>query len=347
MKWHGDDAMRKTKPKRAVAAARELLALAIVSIALAGPVEANVTAAPFPVHGTVLSVQAPGVVIAAIDAVPGMYASQTRRYHTQATVRAGETFDAYLDPETATLDDVNEAAAYVPGLPNRLIERPLARGDSLPDYRFVTQTGRTLRFSELRGKVVLLSFVYSRCPDVTICPAISGKFSYLQHHLDPSRFQLVEMTLDPLEDSPATLAEYGKHFDADPSRWSLITGESAQIKNVLDSFSLDPLETGPGRIIHDDTLVIVKADGTIAELIPTSGWSPDDVLATADNVAGLSSNPLRRFELATVAGVIALCGGSISTGIVVLDSLVFLVGVGILGGLLVWITKRVIIDERY
>jgi hypothetical protein len=74
---------------------------------------------------------------------------------------------------------------------------------------------------------------------------------------------------------------------------------------------------------------------------------PEDVLATANDVAGLSSNPLRRFELATVAGVIAFCGGSLSTGIVVLDSLVFLLGVGILGGLLIWITKRVIIDERY
>jgi cytochrome oxidase Cu insertion factor (SCO1/SenC/PrrC family) len=276
-----------------------------------------------------------------------MYASQTRRFHTKAALKIGETFDAYLDPATSTLDDVNEAPAFVAGLPNKLIERPLAQGDRLPDYRFVTQAGRTFRFADLRGKVVLLSFVYSRCPDIKICPAISSKFSYLQHHIDPARFALVEMTLDPLEDSPVTLAAYGKQFDADPTRWSLVTGESAQIKNVLDAFALDPLETGPGRIIHDDTLVILKSDGTIADLIPTSGWTPDDVLATADNVAGLSSNPFRRFELATVAGVIALCGGSSSTGIVVLDSAVFLAGVGILGGLLVWITKRVIIDERY
>lgn len=285
--------------------------------------------------------------MAALDGVPAMYPPQTRRYRSTAHFRPGETFDAYLDQHNATLEDVNAAAGFVPGLPNHLITHVMKSGDELPDYRFVAQNGRSVRFSDFRGKVLLLSFIYTRCPDVSICPAISGKFAYLQHRLDPQHFQLVEMTLDPLHDSPAVLAAYAGQFGADPKIWSLITGESAQVKNVLDSFALDSLETNPGRIIHGDTLVILGSDGRIADLIPTSGWVPDDVLATANNIAGLSSNPLRRFELATVAGVIAFCGGSLTTEIVVLDSLVFLLGVGILGGLLVWITKRVIIDERY
>jgi protein SCO1/2 len=301
----------------------------------------------FPVHGTVLAPPVHGALVAALEGVPAMYPAQTRRYRSTAHLRSGETFDAYLDPRTATLEDVHPAAEFVPGLPNHVITKVMARGDELPDYRFIAQNGRSVHFSDFRGRVLLLSFIYTHCPDVTVCPAISGKFAYLQHHLDPRHFQLVEMTLDPLHDSPAVLAAYAKQFAADPRMWSLVTGESAQVKDVLDSFALDPLETNPDRIIHGDTLVIAGTDGKIADLIPTSGWVPDDVLATANDVAGLSSNPLRRFELATVAGVIAFCGGSLTTGIIVLDSLVFLLGVGILGGILVWITKRVIIDERY
>jgi cytochrome oxidase Cu insertion factor (SCO1/SenC/PrrC family) len=235
----------------------------------------------------------------------------------------------------------------VAGLPNRVITHILADGDRLPDYRFVTQSGRLTSFGDLHGRVVLLSFIYTRCPDREICPAISGKYAYLQHHLDPKRFALVELTLDPQADSPAALAAYARRFGADPDHWSLWTGESAQVKNVLDAFALDSLETNPGRIIHGDKLVIIDRSGAIADIIPTSGWEPDDAIATAENVAGLASNPLRRFELATVAGVIAFCGGAVSTSTVVLDSIVFLLGVGILGGLLVWITKRVIVDERY
>jgi len=285
----------------------------------------------FPVHGVALAIPAHGFVVAAIGAVPGTYPAQTRRFALSETLTRGEAFDAYLDPLSGRLEDVNAAAAFVPGLPNRLVTHVFQQGDVLPAYRFETQNGRTFRFSGMRGKIVLLSFMYTRCPDVAICPAISGKFAYLQHHLDPQRFQLVELTLDPLGDSPAALDAYARRYGADPARWSLITGEPAQIKNVLDAFTLDPLEINP----------------KIADIIPTSGWAPDDVIATAENIAGSASNPLRRFELATIAGVIAFCGGSISTGIVVLDSAVFIIGVGVLGSLLIWITKRIIIDERF
>lgn len=301
----------------------------------------------FPVHGVALAIPAHGFVIAELDAVPGTYAAQTRRYALTAALTPGEAFDAYLDPRSGRLDDVNAAAAFVPGMPNRLVTHVFEQGDVLPAYRFEAQNGHTFRFSDLRGKIVLLSFMYTRCPDVAICPAISGKFAYLQHHLDPRRFQLVELTLDPLGDSPSALGAYARRYGADPARWSLITGEPAQIKNVLDAFTLDPLETNPGQIIHGDKLVITDQAGKIADIIPTSGWAPDDVIATAENIVGNASNPLRRFELATIAGVIAFCGGSISTGIVVLDSAVFIIGVGVLGGLLIWITKRIIIDERF
>ncbi len=324
---------------------RAALAGAVIALATIGSASAA-SISPIPVHGTVLAVPAKGAVVASIDAV-GTYAAQTRRFATATAMHPGETFDAYLDTRNATLGDVNAADAYVAGMPNHLITHVEAAGDSLPPYQFETQTGRLVRFADFRGKVVLLSFTYTRCPDRDICPAISGKFAYLQHHLDPKQFALVTVTLDPLHDSPGALASYGAQFAAEPSHWSLLTGEPAQIKDVVDAFGLDPLETNPGQIVHDDTLAIVGRDGKIAQLIPTAGWVPDDVIAVADNVAGLSSNPLRRFELATVAGVISMCGGSISTGLVVLDSVVFLLGVGILGGLLYWITKRVIIGERY
>jgi protein SCO1/2 len=301
----------------------------------------------FPVHGTVLAAPSAHEAIVSVDAVPAMFPAQTRRYRVDAPVRAGETFDAFLDTRSATLSGVRAAATFAPGLPNQLITHVVAVGDRLPSYRFETQDGRFVQLDRMRGKYVLLSFVYTNCPDVSICPAISGKFAYLQHRLDPARFALVEMTLDPVHDSPAVLAAYGAQFGADRARWSLITGETAQVKNVIDAFGLDPLETNPGRIIHGDTLAILGPDGRIADLIPTAGWSPDDVIATANNLAGRASNPLRRFELATIAGVIAFCGGSITTPLVVLDSAVFIVGALGLIGLLVWVTKRVIIDERF
>lgn len=329
----------------AIARMAALLALGM-SAGAGGVAFASVLRA-YPVHGRVLAVPERGSVIAALDAVPELAPATTRRLHVTQAVRVGETFDAYLDVPAATLSDVAAADTFVAGLPNGSITHVVAKGDVAPTYRFETQTGAPFRFADLRGSVVLLSFVYTHCPDEDVCPAISGKFAYLAKRLDPQTYHLVEITLDPLHDSPPVLAAYGAHFGADPRMWSLLTGESAQIKNVIDAYGLDALETDPEKIIHGDTLAIIGRDGTVAQLIPTAGWAPEDVVASAQAAAGNVSNPLRRFELATVAGVIALCGGSVSTGIVVLDSVVFLLGVLILGGLLVWISKRVLIDERY
>lgn len=327
---------------------RRYLGFAILAwLALCGAALAGTPNHIFPVHGRALTVPAAGTVIAAIDGIPGTYSAQTHRYTTDAALRSGETFDAYLDARSDRLSDVHQATAFVPGLPNGIPTHVSKTGDMLPDYQFETQDGRLVHLADFRGKVVLLSFIYTRCPDRNICPAISGKFAYVQHQLDPAKFQLVTITLDPLHDSPAILKRYGALFGADSARWSLLTGEPAEIKAMLDTFSLDSLETHPGLFLHGDTLAILNAKGEIATLIPTAGWAPDDVIAAARNIAGERSNWLRRFELATIAGVLAFCGGSLTTGAVVLDSVVVLAGFAILGWILYWVTKNIIVKERF
>jgi len=124
----------------------------LVNVLLMGVLPATAAGAatgmPIPVHGTALAIPTRGVVVAVLDGIPAMYPSQTRRYRSTARFRPGETFDAYLDPRTATLEDVNAAAEFVPGLPNHLVTHVMARGDQLPDYRFVAQNGRSMRFSD-------------------------------------------------------------------------------------------------------------------------------------------------------------------------------------------------------
>ena len=188
---------------------------------------------------------------------------------------------------------------------------------------------------------MLLSFVFTRCPDRTLCPAISGKYLYIQNHMDAAHVHLVEITLDPPYDSPAVLHAYGEQFTADPGRWSLLTGQASQMKDVLDEFGISSISDRPGNYVHDDRLIVAGPDGRIVQVIPTAGWSPDDALAVASDAAGLGSNPLRRFELATIAGVASLCGGSMQTGVVILDSLAFVFGVLLLGSILAWWGRRI------
>jgi cytochrome oxidase Cu insertion factor (SCO1/SenC/PrrC family) len=302
-----------------------------------------------PVHGFLLSPPENGRAIVRIDRVPrmlhdGVYAVRLNR---GAKLPApGTEFDGLLTRQGNTLaffEGPVAAPRFVAGTPNPVVKHILTNGDRVPAYTLVDQEGKPFRLDRLGGKVTVLSFIFSRCPDETVCPAISGKFAYLQSHLDPRRFHLVEVTLDPTYDSPAVLANYGRKFDADPRMWSIVTGEPSQVKDVIDAFGVSSIANGPTSYIHDVRLVLIDGHGIVHDVVQTADWNPDDVVAMVSNLAGLGSNPLRRFWFATVANLIAFCGGNAS----VATTLLLVVIIGFISAItipiLVWITRRWII----
>ena len=303
----------------------------------------------FPVHAALVSRIDATHAFVRLDAVAGALPAGLRRVVLEApAIAAGSEFDALASERDGalTLADVRAAARFEAGTPNAAITHIFAVGDRLPNMALVDQRGALFRLGDTGGKTTLLAFMFTRCPDRSVCPAIGGKFRYLQEHLDPARFHLIEVTLDPSFDSPPVLARYGATFAADPARWSLVTGRASDIKDLMDSFGLSTIADGSANFIHDDDLVILGPSGRIEDLIPTAGWDPNDAIAQAREAAGLSSNPLRRLELASVAGIVALCGGSRSTGLVVLESAVFLLGVAVLGSILVWWGRRIFVENE-
>ncbi len=284
-----------------------------------------------------------------VIAVPKMLAEgvyAVRMAKSTAMPRPGTEVDALLVRRGGALEFYKAPVAaprFIAGTQNPVVKHILDAGDRVPAYMLVDQTGAPLRLDGFNGKVTVLSFVFSRCPDKTVCPAISGKFAYLQSHLDPRFFHLVEVTLDPVYDSPAVLAAYGRTFGADPRIWSIVTGEPEQVKDVIDAFGVSSIASGSASYIHDVRLALIDRHGVIHDLVQTADWNPDDVVAMANNLAGQSSNPLRRFWFATVANLVAFCGGNASVASTLLL-------VSIIGGislitipLLIWITRRWII----
>lgn len=306
-------------------------------------------AALFPVHGMVLARVGGDRAVVRLDPVtmtePGL--TRISRIDPAQGLTPGTPFDAFADAKhgPGVLFDAKPAAQFVAGTPDAFATHVLDVGDPLPNMPLIDQNGHVTSFARFAGKTTIISFVFTRCPDLTICPAISGKFLYLQQHLDPALFHLVEVTLDPTYDSPAALKAYGKQFGAIPASWSLVTGEPAQIKTLIDQFGISSIEDRPGNYVHDDRLVVAAPNGKIASVLQTIGWSPDDAIALARDVAGLDSNPFRRFYLATVSNVVALCGGGSSIGVVLLDSSLFIIGFVVLGGATI-VIGRLILTEK-
>lgn len=298
-----------------------------------------------PVHGTVLGAGPDRTTIVRTDAVTGMVPAQTRAFRISPALQlpSGTGVDAFLDTshEPWRLYDAAVAAKFVPGLPDRGTGFPIDIGTRLPHSKLVDQNGRLVDLaSDFRGKVALVSFVFTRCPDRDECPAVSAKFAYMQQHLDSAHFHLVEITLDPVYDSPWVLHQYGRRYGADANAWSIVTGQPHEIERLLNRFGISSLRVSDANFIHNDKVFVVAQDGKVAQIVQTVGFAPEGLVAQARHLAGMASDPIGRFKLALVASVVALCGGSQLAGVVLLETVLFLLIAAVSFATLAWVARK-------
>jgi len=97
----------------------------------------------------------------------------------------------------------------------------------VPDFSLKERAGRTVTRAELLGKVSVVNFFYTRCPDT--CPLQSAHLARLQAELNARNLRFVSITVDPDYDTIAVLGAYAARFHADPGRWLFLTGPRAAI----------------------------------------------------------------------------------------------------------------------
>jgi protein SCO1 len=124
-------------------------------------------------------------------------------------------------------------------------ERPLeglqAFG-AVPPFSFTERDGRRISLSDLKGKVWIVNFIYTNCPDT--CPIQSAQMREIQEDFKKEKeLRLVSTTVDPARDTPEVLSEYARRFSADPARWFFLTGEKEKVyKFAQDGFHLGAVE---------------------------------------------------------------------------------------------------------
>ncbi|MBI3779994.1 MAG: SCO family protein [candidate division NC10 bacterium] len=152
---------------------------------------------------------------------------------------------------------------------------------SLPDFSLIERSGRRVERLEFLGKIWVVDFMYTRCPDT--CPLQSAEMARLQADLAAeSDVRLASITVDPERDTPQVLSRYADRFKADHVRWLFLTGEKEAIYRLAQEGLrlpiLDPrnkagvLEPGPamasegaGRIavLHSSRFVLVDRKARI------------------------------------------------------------------------------------
>ncbi|MEO5756609.1 MAG: SCO family protein [Mesorhizobium sp.] len=138
---------------------------------------------------------------------------------------------------------------------------------SAPDFMLRTADGRVVRMADLRGKVVVLHFIYTSCPDV--CPLHAEKIAEVQAMVNgtPMKDQVtfVTITTDPTRDTPAVLRGYGPAHGLDPINWLFLTTAQDQpedmTRKLAEAFGHKFTLTDDGYQMHGTVTHVIDKEG--------------------------------------------------------------------------------------
>ena len=189
-------------------------------------------------------------------------------------------------------------------LTRRLGASPAVLG-TLPAFTLTDQRGQSFGTRELAGKVWVADFIFTSCQEA--CPLLSQKMAEVgrrARHLGPD-FHLVSISVDPVRDTPARLADYAARYGANPLAWSFLTGPADAIEAaVTGGFKVgmgkekveqpaaagqQPAAAGeePGfwQIFHGENLVLVDRRLRIRGYFEATPQGIDLLMAAAGRVA--------------------------------------------------------------
>ena len=167
-------------------------------------------------------------------------------------------------------------------------------GEEVPDVVLSNQNGQPVELKQFRGKVLLLTFVYTSCPFPDYCPRMSNNFAQVlqQVQKDSTAFaqaRLLSISIDPEHDTPAVLRDYGERYAGrvDPKfqHWQFASGSPPQVRKAADFFGLS-YNSKDGQIVHSLSTVLVGKDGKVLKVYSGNTWKPDEVAADMIAAAG-------------------------------------------------------------
>ena len=155
-------------------------------------------------------------------------------------------------------------------------------GEDVPNFVLTDQSGQKVALSDFKGRGVVVSFLYTRCPYPDKCPMIGKKLTSLAelgNKLGQSdKLQVMAITLDPAHDKPEVLKAYAQGFDKDHSNWSFLTGTEQEIARVAGAFGVLFWEEN-GVIEHNMRTAFIDPSGRLRLLKSGSDWKAGEFAA--------------------------------------------------------------------
>jgi protein SCO1 len=178
------------------------------------------------------------------------------------------------DPLTASrLKLLNQISTGSPAL------KPLAVGETVPDFKLTDQKRRSVTLSQLRGKVVAINFIYTSCALPNFCLRIANNFGVLQKRFKTELGRdlvLLTVTFDPVHDTPDVLAQYASQWNADPATWHFLTGAVPDVQRVCHFFGVD-FFPDEGLMNHSLHSAIIDRNGKVVANLEGNQFTADQL----------------------------------------------------------------------
>ncbi|HEY3703938.1 MAG TPA: SCO family protein [Terracidiphilus sp.] len=169
-------------------------------------------------------------------------------------------------------------------------------GDAVPDFKLRNQDDRAISLNQFRGKQLLVTFIYTRCPMPEFCPRVTRQFAQIDRQLqsDPavySKTHLLCVSFDPENDTPARLRAYGATYIGSDAKsafahWDFAVPDKATVDKMAQFFDVGITKDSEANITHTLSTTLIGADGKVNQFYPGNEWTVEQVLADVKHGAG-------------------------------------------------------------
>ena len=254
----------------------------------------------FTIRGRVVSTDAAHVTLDGED-VPGFMEAMTMDYkladpsvvselhpgdRITAKVLANKIGDDYGD---VRLDDIVVIAQARPDYKPPVSYHVPAAGDVVPDFKLLNQSDRAIHLDQFKGKIVLMTFIYTRCQLADFCPRMSHNFADIDKALaaDPALYKqthLISVSFDPTYDTPKVLRSYGGAYTGNYTNerflhWDFAAPTVKELPAMTQFFNVGVTPGDSKSLTHSLSTVLIGKDGKIVDWYPTNEWKPEEILA--------------------------------------------------------------------
>ena len=202
-----------------------------------------------------------------------LVAEQEHPYAKNVRIRNFDSLE--LDPLSARRLRLLDGAID----PSLSPDRVLKVGQTAPDFSFTDQNRERVTLSQFAGRVVAITFVYTRCPFPNFCFRLTNNFSRLQKRFAGEMGRdliLLTISLDPVHDQPETLAEYGRTWNIDGKGWHLLTGAPADVEKFGERFGV-AFFPDEGQLIHSLHTLIIDRQGKLAANLEGNEFTAEEL----------------------------------------------------------------------